>query len=538
MSGRAWSVALAAIVLGYLVHVAWLAGVAEDAFISFRFARHLAEGQGLAWNPGAAPVEGYTNFLWVLLEAAFVWMDWDVPRTTQLVGTLAGLATLVYVALAARSTLDWERSWSLLPSGLLALAGPFATWAAAGLETVFFAALVMAALFHAASWVREARGVDRVLFVAALLLAALTRPEGVLVAGVLLPLAFLEGPAQGRGSLAATAGVGLLLFGAYFFWRWSYFGYPLPNTYYAKTGGGLAQVLRGAQYAGWFAWHFVTPWLPALLLGRWCARVWPGIGPAAAGGAAPLLVMAGVLSVVWVVAVVALGGDYMAMYRFFVPILPPLALLLAHALRGLLRDSVTSPRPLRAAAIASVACGALGTLLHSTPLEARIFDVPPRLHGNWRGVETERWHVARLTRIAELFARLAPDASASVATDAIGAIGWFSKLRVYGAHGLVDPEIAHESAAEQDLGRDYAGHDRRDLWRLFAQDPTFFMFTRELRETRPSRIEVPDEYAAVVADRYMLRSVWLEDPVNGEAGWFSFLERRPAPRRRTDGTGP
>ena len=97
----------------------------------------------------------------------------------------------------------------------------------------------------------------------------------------------------------------------------------------------------------------------------------------------------------------AVGGDYMAMYRFAVPALPCLALLLAAALRSLLRSSRYGSARLRVAAAATVAFGVLGTLLHSTPLEALVFDVPPRMHGNYRGIQTERWHVARLTRIAD-----------------------------------------------------------------------------------------------------------------------------------------
>src|SRR5208283_5252873 len=38
----------------------------DDAMISMRYARNLAQGAGLRWNPGLAPVEGYTNFLWTL----------------------------------------------------------------------------------------------------------------------------------------------------------------------------------------------------------------------------------------------------------------------------------------------------------------------------------------------------------------------------------------------------------------------------------------------------------------------------------------
>ncbi len=41
----------------------------DDAFISFNYGVHLANGFGLVWNIGQSPVEGYTNFLWVLIIA-------------------------------------------------------------------------------------------------------------------------------------------------------------------------------------------------------------------------------------------------------------------------------------------------------------------------------------------------------------------------------------------------------------------------------------------------------------------------------------
>src|SRR4051812_9442686 len=45
----------------------------DDAMISMRYARNLAEGRGLVWNPGEQPVEGYTNFLWTLWMAVLHW---------------------------------------------------------------------------------------------------------------------------------------------------------------------------------------------------------------------------------------------------------------------------------------------------------------------------------------------------------------------------------------------------------------------------------------------------------------------------------
>ena len=55
-------------------HAREYAFLTDDAFISFRYARNLAEGNGLVFNPGLERVEGYTNFLWVLILAGFDWM--------------------------------------------------------------------------------------------------------------------------------------------------------------------------------------------------------------------------------------------------------------------------------------------------------------------------------------------------------------------------------------------------------------------------------------------------------------------------------
>ena len=67
---------LASIALG-LVALAWAASAAleqwwtaDDAFISFRYAAHLAAGHGLAWNPGDPPLEGFTNLLYTVALAA------------------------------------------------------------------------------------------------------------------------------------------------------------------------------------------------------------------------------------------------------------------------------------------------------------------------------------------------------------------------------------------------------------------------------------------------------------------------------------
>jgi hypothetical protein len=55
------------------------------------------------------------------------------------------------------------------------------------------------------------------------------------------------------------------------------------------------------------------------------------------------------------------------------------------------------------------------------------------------------------------------------------------------------------------------------------------MFRRDLRREPLRRLSLNLDVDAQLAREYELRSVWLEDPANGEAGWFSFLERRERP---------
>src|SRR4030095_1890953 len=67
--------------LGALVVYAWwLNCVAEDASIAYRFARNVAEGHGFVWNVGEASVEGFTNFLWLLLSLGAYRLRVDLPR--------------------------------------------------------------------------------------------------------------------------------------------------------------------------------------------------------------------------------------------------------------------------------------------------------------------------------------------------------------------------------------------------------------------------------------------------------------------------
>jgi len=530
-------IALAAAVAGvFLLHALFLNGVAEDAFITFRYARHLIEGHGLVWNVGEAPVEGYTNFLWVLLTAGFLRMGVDPGLGAQLLGVLASLLTLLYAYRAGTRILGWPPPAALVPCLFLALCGPFATWAGAGLETNLFGALLLVGVFHFARYWQDAGRRHLWICFGALGLSMLTRPEGALVYAIVLAVGSVAAAGR-RGAwraFAAPVGVSLGLFAVYFAWRWSYFGYPLPNTFYAKTGGSWAQYARGARYAGLFLLHFGLPWAPLLVVASLTRPPAPArdVGRVDWLREHALLVTCGAIAVAYTAYIVWVGGDYMAMYRFFAPILPFLYLLAGWVVR---RAAAEAGSPGRRTLVAGgIAVAALGTLVHSTPLEARLFEKPDRIHGNYRGVQTERWHVSRLSTLGHFFARYASPGE-SLATDGIGAIAYYSRLRVFDVHGLVDPHIAHQRRQAERIGTGWAGHDRSDFAYVLAKRPTYVMFGRELRPRKPPQALARALFSPEITSRYELVSVWLEDFGNGEAGWFSFLQRRDRDAARARG---
>jgi hypothetical protein len=80
---RAVILLIAGLGLAWTPHRGW---VANDAFISFRYARNWVEGHGLVFNAGER-VEGYTNFLWILLLSPFQAAGASLPPVSVVLTT-------------------------------------------------------------------------------------------------------------------------------------------------------------------------------------------------------------------------------------------------------------------------------------------------------------------------------------------------------------------------------------------------------------------------------------------------------------------
>ncbi|MFB9927682.1 hypothetical protein ACFORO_20745 [Amycolatopsis halotolerans] len=224
----------------------------DDAFISFRYSANLADGHGPVWNLRGQPVEGFTNFAWVVWGALGSVLGVALPLFTKLTSLVLGLATL---AMLLR---EGHRRAGML--GLLVGAGAYVVFLptyfhiTGGLETAAFAAVLLRVVVLGLR-VLDGTRVRAWEPPALLVLLGMIRPEGALAAlpVVLWWLVRQRGRAQWLWTAAAAlAGAG------YFGWRWQFYGQLLPNTFYVKFGN---------LSLGWI-WtkHTTLVLLPLLLL--------------------------------------------------------------------------------------------------------------------------------------------------------------------------------------------------------------------------------------------------------------------------------
>ena len=153
----------------------------DDAYISFRYARNLAEGHGLTYNPGDAPVEGFSNLLWVLLLA----LAEALQLAPELVSRVLGVACGVGLLFSVRAHLARNDGRSAAVGTIfLAALPPVAVWSTGGLATVPFA-LALFELHRAVSG-RERLGARGAL---AGLAVVLLRADGFVWAALVAGLA-------------------------------------------------------------------------------------------------------------------------------------------------------------------------------------------------------------------------------------------------------------------------------------------------------------------------------------------------------------
>lgn len=208
----------------------------EDSAISFAYARHLIEGEGLVAFRGGERVEGYSNPTWVAVLAFFQLIGFDPFFSTKYVQAALGILTLPVVYLTVRETTGRNSDLPIVSVVFLAVNAQFAIWGGAGLENGLLNFLIALGFWRMMVELRQSTSAPFPWSSAIWLLVALTRPEGLLysaVAGFCTMIFQLHAGRSIRGTLVWLT-VFFVPFGLYHAVHLWYFAWPLPNTYYAK----------------------------------------------------------------------------------------------------------------------------------------------------------------------------------------------------------------------------------------------------------------------------------------------------------------
>jgi arabinofuranosyltransferase len=297
---------------------AWqLRFVMDDAYISWRYADHLARGLGLVWNEGEY-VEGYTNFLWTVILAIPHRLGLNVEMFANVLGVVLFTITLsIFYALVGTLTQSWLAAAAATLT--LGLFPSFAAFATGGLETQMQTCLVTATCALVVTGMRRA-GPSRLVAAGVgttAALAMLTRMDSFVIVAPLITIygwSFVAAHGwRNLGTFAPTVAAPLAICGGWLAWKLAYYGALLPNTYHAKVEG-VELARQGAGFVLSFvqAYAFYLP-LAGVLVGGWLAWERRLDRRVVAALAIPLML--------WLGYVVRVGGDFME-YRFLVPALP------------------------------------------------------------------------------------------------------------------------------------------------------------------------------------------------------------------------
>lgn len=397
----------------------------DDSFISYHYARSVAEGHGFVFNAEDGPVEGFTNLAWVVILA----IGARCGAAPEVAAPVLGLAcyALSFAAFACLFLRAKSPPLALVAIamlvGTLAVPDGLAAMAGSGLETPLLALLTVALALCLDVDAPSPRAAATA--VACQVALVMTRMDAGIFAAAFGIVGCWQVYGAERSARAALRWTlrfeapALAVIAALLLWKASYFGDWLPNTAYAKSASIPSWAL------GWAYWKAFAANSPQIFVLVGLAAV--GCLPGQLAGVARYAALGAVLFAVYCARV---GGDFMY-YRFAFEAYP--LVVLAAAIGALhlateARRSIAYP----AAACLLAAC-ALGLSTTAPVYEPRYGMQSMRGMNDLVVVGTEVGR--RLDRVLPRDAR--------IATTLAGTIPYYARRFTVDQWGLNDTHVAH-----------------------------------------------------------------------------------------------
>ncbi|MEW9674037.1 glycosyltransferase family 39 protein [Ammoniphilus sp. 3BR4] len=229
-----------------LVRTAW---ISDDAYISFRTIDNFINGYGLTFNIGER-VQSFTNPLWVLILAFFYSFTNEIFNTSLLISMIISLvAVSLYAFKLSKTPLV-----SVFGVTVLMLSKAFIDYSTSGLENPMNHLLIV--LFFSIYFITK-KNIQKWFFLTLIAsLCMVNRMDTILLFLPALTFYFFEGLRSHFNIkfFIKKAVIGLLGFIPFMVWELFslvYYGFPFPNTAYAKLNTGISSIeyiLQGVFY--------------------------------------------------------------------------------------------------------------------------------------------------------------------------------------------------------------------------------------------------------------------------------------------------
>lgn len=439
------------------------AGV-DDANIFFSYAHNLSEGNGFVFNAGGERVEGFTSLLWVLLCAAAVKL-FSHPEAALLaagVMLMTAVAALCIGSPVVRRGSAPSAAWPLVFLVLLFSDARFVAWNTLTLmETPLWCCLLtISALLTFDDRIPERQLSGLLAGTTAALV--LTRPEAIVWSPIAILLVYARQVMGGRSvapiravapAVIAYAGAlgGLTIF------RVLYFGYPLPNTFYAKVSPSLSFTLaEGFRYLSDYVFSGAMPLLSVV------AVIISALHLLKAGLHDQPTFALTVLAGAGLLMPVLTGGDHFGGFRFYQAMYPIFLLALINCVRFVFPQYARLPKSGPSLRTISLIAGAL---------TASAFIVVQALE--WTDID-QRTQLRHEFHIAEAGRRLGSAAGQvfvtlprppSIGTITVGGLKYAYDADVVDLMGLNNTTMAHNGGTRIGL-RAHAAFEKPAFYEL------------------------------------------------------------------------
>jgi len=285
-----------------LIRTAW---IADDAAITLRTIDNFLHGHGPVFNIGER-VQAYTHPLWFLLLSGASLATGNIIITAYIAPIVISIInTWLFLKYIPKDTKS-----GLLGFASLLLSSAYLDYSTSGLENPLSHLLIILLAISAYSQQEKPEYKLRIFSILGSLIY-LTRPDLIIL---VTPLAFLATYKKNipTSKLAASLAIGTFPAVAWTFFSTYYYGFPLPNTAYAKLGNGIPFIERIGQGLIYFIDSAIRD---PITIGAICTS----LITASRGQPTDRGIALGII--LYLSFVVSIGGDFMSGRFFTAPLL-------------------------------------------------------------------------------------------------------------------------------------------------------------------------------------------------------------------------